>query len=214
MRADFHALVYCLLLVLGCANAQTKVSPIKPQPIYEQCEKLNTGTATDDPVVKQIASLKEKDAKVRAQSALHLAKSCDGRAVDPLIDLLKDETPAVRVAAVEALGHLGHPDSVEDLINQIGDKDPSVRMALISSLASFKTFRARNMVLNGIANPSGADITDIDDMRVRCAAILTCNQIQDVSYSRKAVLFLHGFLQSQHEPIRMLAEQTMNELKN
>src|SRR5262249_3532630 len=140
MRADFHALVYCLLLVLGCANAQTKVSPIKPQPIYEQCEKLNTGTATDDPVVKQIASLKEKDAKVRAQSALHLAKSCDGRAVDPLIDLLKDETPAVRVAAVEGLVHLGHPDSAGDLINQMGEKGTSVGIALISLVACIKTY--------------------------------------------------------------------------
>ncbi len=203
-----------LLLVCACASAQTQNPIVKPQPIYEQCKALNAGTATDDAVAKSIALLKDKDAKVRAQSAIGQAKACDTRAVDPLIDLLKDPDATVRAAAVEALGRLGHLDSSEDLINLIQDPDWRVRMALVSSLASFKTFRVRNMVLNGIANPSGADITDVDDMRVRCAAILTCNQITDTSYSRKAVLFLYAFLQSKHEPIRKLAEQTMFELKS
>lgn len=208
------ALLYSLLLLCGCAKAQTNVPDLKPQPIYDQCPKLQTGSATDDAVAKSISSLKDKDAKVRAQSASQLGKSCDSRGVDPLIERLKDEDVAVRVAAVEALGRLGQPDSAEDLINTIQDQDWRVRMALISSLASFKTFRARNMVLNGIANPSDADITDIDDMRVRASAILTCNQMHDVIYSRKAVLFLYNFLESKHEPIRKIAEQTMYALKN
>ena len=214
INVEVHFFLYSLLLSCGCATAQTKAPDLKPQPIYEQCPKLIAGTATDDPVAKSIASLKEKDAKVRAQSALQLGQSCDSRAVDPLVELLKDEDATVRIAAVEALGRLGQPDSAEDLINTIQDKDWRVRLALISSLASFKSFRARNMVLNGIANPSGADITDINDMRVRSIAILTCNQMHDVSYSRKAVLFLYNFLESNHEPIRKIAEQTMYELKN
>jgi len=203
-----------LLLVCARASAQTQNPIVKPQPIHEQCKALNAGIATDDAIVKSIASLKDKDAKIRAQSALDLGKACDARAVDPLIDLLKDAEATVRAAAVEALGRLGQPDSAEDLINLVQDPDWRVRLALVSSLASFKTFRARSMVLNGIANPNGADITDADDMRVRSAAILTCNQFPDTSYSRKAVLFLYLFLQSRHEPIRKLAEQTMFELKS
>ncbi len=208
------ALLFCLAAGGICANAQTQTYEVKPQPIYEQCQSLNAGRATDDAVAKAIASLKDKEAKGRIQSAQQLGKSCDGRAVDPLIDLLNDEDALVRAAAVEALGKLGHPDSVEPLIIAIQDKDWRVRMALISSLASFKTFQARNSVLNGIANPSDAEIADPDDMRVRCAAILTCNQMRDVAYSRKAMLFLYNFLLSKHEPIRRLAEQTMYELKN
>jgi HEAT repeat protein len=201
-----------LLCICSCANAQTQGPAVKSQPTYEQCKTLAAGT--DAAIAKSIASLKDKDAQIRAQSALQIGKSCDARAVDPLIDLLKDAEPPVRIAAVEALGRLGSPDSAEDLINTIGDPDWRVRLALVGALASFKTFRARNMVLNGIANPSEADISNPDDMRVRCAAILTCNQLADVSFSRKAVLFLYNFLQSKHEPIRELARQTMFELKN
>jgi HEAT repeat protein len=85
---------------------------------------------------------------------------------------------------------------------------------MISAFASFNTFLARNAVVNHIANPSGADITDETDMRVRCAAILTACQLKDVSHSRKSILFLYGFLQSKHENIRKLAEQTLMELKS
>ncbi|MDX2033373.1 MAG: HEAT repeat domain-containing protein [Blastocatellia bacterium] len=211
-------LLTVLLFVSACAGAQppakTGGATIKSQPIYEPCASLKAGTSAEDAVAKGIASLKEKDAKTRAQAAQGLAASCDDRAVDPLIDALKDPDAMVRAAAAESLGRLGRPDSAEDLINLMQDPDWRVRMALISPLASFKTFRPRNMVLNGIANPSGADIADPDDMRVRCAAILTCAQMRDVSYSRKAILFLYQFLKSRHESTRRLAEETMFELKN
>jgi HEAT repeat protein len=210
----------CLLLAAACARAQTDRQPaalqpdaiVKAQPIHQQCSSLAAGAAAD-PAAKLIASLKNNDANVRAQSARALGTACDARAVDPLIDLLKDAEPAVRAAAVEALGRLGSPEASEDLINAIQDPDWRVRLALVSALASYKTFRARNMVLNGIANPSGADIADPDDMRVRAAAILTCNQLADTNYSKKGVLFLYHFLQSPHEPIRQIARQTMAELK-
>jgi HEAT repeat protein len=205
-----------IILVMVCAlfaNAQATASEIKAQPIYEQCKSLKTGVGPDD-VTALLAALKEKDPRARAQAALGLGKTCDGRAVEALLVSLRDEDPMVRVAAIESVGRLGPPDAAEDLIELIEDKDWRVRMALISSLASFKNFRARNMVLNGVANPSGREIIDVDDMRVRCSAILTCNEMHDVSYSRKAIMFLYTLLESKHEPIRKLAAQTMYELKN
>ncbi|MEP7341076.1 MAG: HEAT repeat domain-containing protein [Acidobacteriota bacterium] len=200
----------CLWLSAACAKAQT--IPIKALPIYEQCPALTAGA--DEGVTKSIAALKSQDAKVRAQAARQLSQSCDSRAIDPLIDALADSDTDVRIATVEALGKLGDPNSVEFMINVIGSSDWRTRLALISSFASFKTFLARNAVVNHIANPSGADITDETDMRVRCVAILTACQLKDVSHSRKSILFLNGFLQSKHENIRKLAEQTLLELKN
>ena len=202
----------CFLINTASAKAQSVT--VEPQPIYEQCAALKGSSSRNDAATHAIATLKGKDSKARAQAARWLGQSCDKRAVDPLIDLLKDEDPLVRLTAVEALGKLGDRDSVEPLIDSISDNDWRVRMALVSALASFKTFRARNSVLNLIANPSGADISDVDDMRVRCAAILTVNQLKDVSYSGKAVLLLYGFLESRHSAIRQLAEQTMFALKN
>lgn len=201
-----------LLLIVPCARAQT--AGVKPQPFYEQCPALKTGTADDDGVARHLAALKDKAAPVRAQAAEQLSQSCDSRAVEPLIDALQDEDPQVRIAVITALGKLGDTNAVQPLAEVINDKNWRVRMALVSALASFKTFRARNLVLNGIANASGADVSDEDDMRVRAAAILTVNQLKDVQYSRKAILFLYTFLTSPHAPIRQLAEQTMFELKN
>lgn len=187
---------------------------IKPQPLYDQCAALAAGGAEDDATARAIASLKDQNAVKRAESARQLGKSCEKRAVDPLIDLLKDADIDVRIAAIESLGRLGDNDSVQFLIDQTFSREWRVRMALISTLASFKIFQAKNMVVNGIANPNGEDISDIDDMRVRCSAILTMNQLKDVSHSRKSLLFLNTFLRSQHAPIREMAEKTMFALKD
>src|SRR5262245_3874554 len=74
LKVGFYGLSFCILFVSACVKAQTNDPGLKPQPIYEQCPKLNAGTAADDPVAKAIASLKDKDPKVRAQSALQLSK--------------------------------------------------------------------------------------------------------------------------------------------
>ena len=198
---------------LGAGRAKAQAIEIKPQPFFEQCPSLKTG-AGDDAVATSLAALRGKEPQARAKAAEQLAQACDSRAVEPLIDALKDEDAAVRRAAVVALGKLGDKDAIEPLIESIGDKDHRARLALISALGSFKFFRARNMVLNGVAFTSGPDPDDETDLRVRCAAILTCNQFADTSYSRKAILFLYNFLQSQNPRTRSLAEQTLMELKN
>lgn len=201
-----------LLGSAACANAQN--APIKSLPIYEPCESLVTGTSQDDAAAKAIASLKNTDAKTRAQAAQQLGKACDRRAVDPLLDALSDPDTSVRIAAAEALGRLGDQESIQPMIDVLGNQNIQVKMAMVSALASFPGFKGRNAVVNQVANPSGADITDEADMRLRCAAILTACQLKDVSHSRKSILFLNGFLESRHAPIRALAEQTLMELKN
>ena len=202
----------CVFISASLVRAQQ--AKLQPQPFYDQCRSLVSGTSSDDATSRAITSLKDQDPKVRIPAAQVLSQSCDKRAIEPLTDLLQDQDPMVRIAAVEALGKLGDPESVRSMSEIITDKDWGVRMALVRSLGSFKMSLARGLVLNGIANPSGAEITDPDDMRVRCTAILTVNQFTDVVYSRKAVFFLYTFLRSKYEPIRRLAEETMFALKD
>jgi HEAT repeat protein len=222
-RLNWRRLNQSVCLLIGilisavAARAQTTPPPAPPlpvQPIYEQCETLSAGTAADTAIARAIASLTDKDPKVRAQAAQQLSQTCDRRAVEPLVRLLKDEDPLLRIAAVEALGQLGDLDSIESLIDVIYDKDWRVRLALARSLCSFRSFRARSMVLNGIASPRDGEITEENEMRVRCAAIIMLNQLKDISYSRKSMTFMFGYLQTSREPIRRIAEQTMFELKN
>ncbi|HKX29681.1 MAG TPA: HEAT repeat domain-containing protein [Blastocatellia bacterium] len=199
--------------VLGPAGAGAQTVPMEPPPLYQQCPALTTDGAIPEQVEHAIASLKESNSQTRAESALKLGDACDKRAVEPLAELLRDPERPVRLAAIEALGKLGDPDSVPRLNEIIDDEDWQIRLALVRSLASFKTFRPRNLVVNGIANPNNLDPSDVNDVRVRCIAILTANQLTDVQHSRKSILFLHRFLGSRYESTRRLAEQAMFALK-
>jgi len=219
----YGSLIVCLTLIVCSASisvvAQTPLPVAKSRQFYDQCASLSNtsagASAANDDVAKAIAALREKDQKVREQAAALLAKSCDARAVEPLNNLLKDEDPMARIAAVEAVGRLGDKSSVDPLTEMtFTEKDWRVRMAMIGSMLSFKSGFARAGVLNGIANPMGEDISDINDLYVRCSAILSCNQLSAVTYSRKGILFLRFFLTSKYPTTRQMAEQTLHELKN
>jgi len=223
LSQTLRLLILCLTPALCSfsisASAQSPLPVAKSRPVFEQCASLSNASggasAANGDVTKAIAALKEKDLKAREQAAVLLGKSCDARAVGPLQVLLKDEDPMARIAAVEAVGRLGDNSSLESLVEMtFTEKDWRVRMAMIGSLLSFKSANARASVLNGIANPLGEDISDINDLYVRCSAILSCNQLQAVSYSRKGILFLRFFLTSKYPTTRQMADQTLHELKN
>jgi HEAT repeat protein len=209
-----NALWLCVWLCLCASLLHAQTPAVKPQPIYEQCQSLKAGAQPEKDLLAALASLKDKDEKTRAAVIEQLSRSCDSRVVNPAIGLLKASDAASRQAAVEILGKLGDASAVEPLIELVSDSDWHVRLKLVSALVSFKTFQARNTVLNAMANPNGEEVTDENDMRVRCAAILTLCQLDEVRHSRKAILFLMGLLASPHKPISTLAEQTMWELKN
>jgi hypothetical protein len=71
-----------------------------------------------------------------------LGRSCDQRAVEPLIGLLGDGSPRIRVAVIEALGRIGDPGSVEPLIEQIDGASSEVLAGLIRTLITFKVHTA------------------------------------------------------------------------
>jgi len=207
---NFHLAIPLILALTVTAAAQD----LKPLPLIEQCPALASDAPGDDAIAKQVAALADPNPAGRAEAARALGGSCRKSAVEPLIDLIKDSDMDVRVAAIESLGRLGDDDSVQFLADLIfADRQPRLLLALIRCLASFKTFKAKNWVVNGIANPNGADISDVDDMRVRCIAILTMNTLKDVSHSRKSILFLNPLLNSSHASTRELAEKTMYALK-
>jgi HEAT repeat protein len=59
--------------------------------------------------------LKSTNPEERAGAAQRLGSGMQKKAVPPLIKLLEDESPQVRIAAIEALGAIGHPASIEPL---------------------------------------------------------------------------------------------------
>ncbi len=62
-----------------------------------------------------LQQLKSSNPDLRIKAARSLGSAKQRRAVPSLVRLLKDETPQVRLAAIEALGAIGHPASAEPL---------------------------------------------------------------------------------------------------
>ena len=69
------------------------------------------------------AALSGTDTAARLRSVAALGKSDDPRAVRPLMDLLSNAEPEIRLAATTALGQLKSGRPVDDLIGRLRDHD-------------------------------------------------------------------------------------------
>ena len=69
------------------------------------------------------AAMSGADAAGRIRAVIALGKSDDPRAVRPLMDLLSDADPEIRLSATTALSHLKSGRPVEDLIGRLRDRN-------------------------------------------------------------------------------------------
>jgi len=99
--------------------------------------------------------------RMRHGAAEALGILCDARAVEPLIDTLRDGASEVRHAAAEALGLLGDARAVEPFIEALGDADHAVRVVAATALGQLADVRA----IEPLMRPLCDRYTD-----VRCAA--------------------------------------------
>lgn len=212
-----------LMSFIACGQtpqAQKAPSEFQPkvEPLYEQCASLDASKLAGKQVEQSIVALKSADLKVRVEAADQLGTSCDGRAVEPLLSLIRQEKEiAVRAAAVRALGRLGAPESIDPLREMIADPAWQVRLEVGRSLCSFQVHRASYDVLNQLVNPNATTVSELGDLYARCQAILSINQLRDVNFSRKSVHFLFYFLDSpagNDSAYRAMANATLHELKN
>ncbi len=85
-----------------------------------------------------INALKDKDPMIRGDATEVLGKIGDSRAVEPLIEALKD---IVREIAIESLRKIGEP-AVESLIKALKDKDTLIRSGAAKALGKIGDKRA------------------------------------------------------------------------
>ncbi len=197
---------------------------IAPRTVAAQCASLTpAGSGADgkaaaggekDTLSQAISGAGEQDnqEKERVGFVRQLGESCNQRAVRPLIDLLRDPSLAIRVAAIEGLGRLGDPESIDFLVDQAFDEAVEIRMALIGSLASFRYQKAKTTILNSIAHPGGKEITREDELRVRGVAILTLNNISDNTYCYKAITFLHDLGETKNPALLKVIDEIFTAL--
>lgn len=106
----------------------------------------------EDPVLEQIAALRDKDWAIREVAATQLGHLKDPRAVSALIQLLRDQDRSVRDAAIEALTVIGEA-SVESLGTCLSDPDLSVQEAASKVLASIADERVLTPLLLALRSP-------------------------------------------------------------
>ena len=69
-------------------------------------------------------------------AARTLAKLRAFAAVPRLVELLNHEDEALRLSIMEALGHIGDPNSLEPLANALGDRQPKIRIGAAMAIAN------------------------------------------------------------------------------
>ncbi len=217
-----HTLIL-LFLLSGFCVAQDAAKPggkfsLKVPTVAAQCESLSEA---DNPVIEKLikdlaapaADEKGKTVAISSETKIKAAEtfstSCHKKAVEPLISLLADTDPLVRVAAVEALGKLGDVESATNLADLYGDPDWRVRYALGTALFAYPVFVVRAAANNNIAATSPVPVTSDGDMIARCNAILAAHQVTDPSFSRKTINFLFGYLDSDNPIVKKYAQETM-----
>jgi len=76
---------------------------------------------------------------LRAGAAWGLGKLHDSRAVEPLIQLLRDKKKMVRLNAIWALGNIDDNRAITGLSELLRDEDPEIREAVGKALALLKS---------------------------------------------------------------------------
>lgn len=198
------------LAMAGCAGFS---SPLSAQalPLTEQCHRALTENQNEE-ITRALTALNSKDQKAIVAASKLLSEACENRAVAPLITLLSDQDAVVRVAAIEALGKLGDRSALENLMSLTDDPDWRVRLALGQALCAFQLDSASFTALNSIAVKGQA--TTADEMRVRAATIIAIHQLRNVSYSRKALIVLLNYAESENPEVKQIAIETIRSLKD
>lgn len=99
-------------------------------------------------------------------AARTLAKLRAFAAVPRLVELLNHEDEALRLSIMEALGHIGDPNSLEPLANALGDRQPKIRIGAAMAIANL----GLKDVVELLERPMHSDSSI--DVRCACARAL------------------------------------------
>lgn len=117
------ALIVAALVATGCGNGAGRP---------DRTEAVN----------RALADLKSPDPVTRRKAAGALGNTRDARAVQPLIDALKDENFGVRAEAARALGGIGDNRAFAPLVAALKESEPDVRDAVCQGLGQLGNPRA------------------------------------------------------------------------
>jgi len=170
-------------------------------------------SATKDDVEGLIKILKYGKSKYsRWEAAEALGKIGDNRAVDLLIESLKDKKPLVRWKAAEALGEIKDNRAVEPLIKILNDReeDWSVRKGAAEALGKIGDNRAVEPLIEALKYSELSIFSDLEHDYVRWGAEIALGWIGD----KRAVEPLIEALKDEDGYVRKAAGKVLEEMKS
>jgi HEAT repeat protein len=119
-------------------------------------------------------------------SALQVLVASEVDTLSPLLEILKDSNPDLRMQAALALGDLGNDRAIEGLLKSLSDEDTNVRYHAIEALGKLKTAEAVDAL---------AEIAESRDFFLAFAALESLANIGDARIAaRMAALLDEEFL--------------------
>jgi HEAT repeat protein len=104
------------------------------------------------PVFRQ--GLRSPDEHIRVSSCFGIGSALPPERCRPLLeDMLEDDSPAVRAAALESLGRLGGDEVSAEFRRVTRDYQQSVRRAAVTALGSYDSPRALELLLGAVDDP-------------------------------------------------------------
>jgi len=136
------SLQVAVIVALGKIRDKRAIGPLTG---YLKSEKYDVRKSTAEALVSLLWKPESEEQKI---TFLIAREDWDGlvkmreRAVEPILDMLRDREPIVRAGAAGALGDIGDRKAVEPLIDSLKDEAPSVRWGAALSLGKLKDKRA------------------------------------------------------------------------
>ncbi len=119
------------------SSLNKKVSGLLQGEEFQGLEEIvNLGDKAIPPLSRLVKA--GKDIFIKQRSAIALGLIGGKTSVKPLLPLLKDRNPILRLTAVESLGNTGEKVASKDIIRMLDDNDFSVRRKAAIALGKLK----------------------------------------------------------------------------
>lgn len=141
----------------AATNALVEIGKPTVEPLIKILQDKNEDVFLQTKVIAVLAGIKDERAIQPMIQALKEETELDADlgynlglmgepAVEPLIQVLDDEDPRVRVRAAEALGRIGDERAIKPLTDALNDKDETVRTFAKMGLESIETQKKNTLI--------------------------------------------------------------------
>ncbi len=134
----------------------------------------------------------------------------DRKAVDKLIDFLKDKREVIRIKSAEALGKIGDEQAIPYLIQAMDDRFFTVRDACILALSRFKD-RALSSIIKAIKDRKEKEVVDF--IRLLLKIYESMNEREKNKYKEKFNQVIERYKNTNYLPLKIMIQKLAEKIE-